>query len=49
MNCFVCAGVEGKARVIPKGEAYMYEGKIVGKIIALDKSSNQYKIIVGLR
>jgi len=49
MNCFVCAGVDGKARVIPKGEAYMYEGKIVGKIIALDKSSNQYKIIVGLR
>lgn len=49
MNCFVCAGVDGKARVIPKGEAYMYEGKIVGKIVALDKSSNQYKIIVGLR
>lgn len=49
MNCFVCAGVEGKARVIPKGEAYMYEGKIVGKIIALDKSRNQYKIMVGLR
>jgi len=49
MNCFVCAGVEGKARVIPKGEAYKYEGKIVGKVIDIDYNKNQYKIIICLR
>lgn len=49
MGCFVCAGFNGKARVIPKGEAYKYEGKIVGKIIDIDYNKNQYKIIICLR
>jgi len=49
MGCFVCAGFNGKARVIPKGEAYKYEGKIVGKVIDIDYNKNQYKIIICLR
>ena len=49
INRFVCAGINGKARVIPEGEAYKYEGSIVGKIIDVDKIKNQYKIIISLR
>ena len=46
---FVCSGKEGKARIIPVGEAYKYEGSIVGKIIDINKEKNQYKIIISLR
>lgn len=46
---FVCSGKDGKARVIPKGKAYKYEGCIVGKIIGVNKEKNQYKIIISLR
>lgn len=49
INRFVYSGKEGKARVIPKGEAYKYEGCIVGKIIDVDEKENQYKIIICLR
>ena len=49
INRFVCSGKEGKARIIPVGEAYKYEGSIVGKIIDINKEKNQYKIIISLR
>jgi hypothetical protein len=48
INRFICSGNEGKSRVIPKGEAYKYEGKIVGKIIGTNYEKNQYKIIICL-
>ena len=49
LNRFVCAGVDGKARVIPKGEAYKYEGSIVGKIIDIDVTNNQYFLLINLK
>lgn len=49
MNKFICSGENGKARVIPDGEAYKYEGKIVGKIIGTNYEKNQYKIVICLR
>lgn len=49
MNKFICSGENGKARVIPEGEAYKYEGKIVGKIIGTNYDKNQYKIIICLK
>lgn len=49
INRFICAGKDGKARVVPKGEAYKYEGKIVGKIIGTNYDKNQYKIIICLK
>jgi hypothetical protein len=49
MYSFICAGKEGKARVIPKGEAYKYEGMIVGKIIGMDEVNNRYKVILCLK
>ena len=45
----ICAGKDGKARVIPKGKAHKYEGCVVGKIIGVNKEKNQYKIIISLR
>jgi len=49
MNRFVCSGKDGKARIVPVGEAYKYEGSIVGKIININKEKNQYKIILNLK
>lgn len=49
MNRFVCSGKDGKARIVPVGEVYKYEGSIVGKIININKEKNQYKIIISLR
>lgn len=49
VNRFVCSGKDGKARVIPKGEAFNYEGCVVGKIIDINKERNQYKILISLR
>lgn len=46
---FVCSGEDGKARVIPKGEAYKYEGCIVGKIIGIDFVKNQYKVLISIK
>lgn len=45
---FVCSGIDGKARVIPKGEAYLYEGCIVGKIIDINIVTNQYMLLIAL-
>jgi len=49
MNRFVCSGKDGKARIVPVGEVYKYEGSIVGKIININKEKNQYKIILNLK
>ena len=49
INRFVCSGIEGKARVIQKGEAYKYEGCIVGKVIGIDTATNQYKLLIMLK
>lgn len=49
INKFVCSGIDGKARVINFGEAYKYEGCIVGKIIDIDYSKNQYKLLICVR
>jgi hypothetical protein len=46
---FVCTGIDSKARVIPFGEAYKYENKIVGKVINIHKETNQYSVIICLR
>lgn len=46
---FVCSGDDGKANIIPKGEAYKYEGCIVGKIIGLDIENNRYKVLISIK
>lgn len=48
IKLFICSGIDGKAKVISRGNAYKYEGCIVGKIIDINEKENRYKILLAL-